>query len=62
MLRGLSGGGKHMSDLMYDDEDYAHRLQHDDGTVSALLLDDGILGGGYGARNVVSPDPALSLP
>lgn len=51
-----------MSDLMYDDEDYAHRLQHDDGTVSALLLDDGILGGGYGARNVVSPDPALSLP
>lgn len=53
MIRGLSGANKHLSD-MYDDDEYVQRLQQDDGTVSALLLDDGVLGGGYSSRNVVS--------
>jgi hypothetical protein len=51
LIRGLSGT-KHMSD-MYDNDDLM-RLQNDDGTVAALMLDDVVLGGGYSGRNTVS--------
>lgn len=51
LIRGLSGT-KHMSDV-YDEDDLM-RLQQDDATVAALLLDDVVLGGGYSGRNTVS--------
>lgn len=51
MIRGL-GGTKHLSEV-YDDDDLL-RLQQDDATVSALLLDDVVLSGGYNGRNSVS--------
>lgn len=51
LIRGLSGT-KHMSD-MYDDDNLM-RLQQDDATMAALLLDDVTLGGGYSGRNTVS--------
>lgn len=50
-MRGLAGS-KHVSEV-YDDDDLL-RLQQDDATVSALLLDDVVLGGRYGGRNTVS--------
>lgn len=53
LIRGLSGS-KHVSEV-YDDDDLM-RLQQDDASVTALLMDDVVLGGagGYGSRNTVS--------
>lgn len=51
LIRGL-GGSKHVSEV-YDDDDLL-RLQQDDASVSALLLDDVVLGGRYSGRNMVS--------
>lgn len=49
LIRGLSGS-KHVSEV-YDDDDLM-RLQQDDVSVAALLMDDVVLGGaGYGSRN-----------
>lgn len=50
LIRGLSGS-KHVSEV-YDDDDLM-RLQQDDASVTALLLDDVALGTGYGSRNTV---------
>lgn len=56
LIRGLVGG-KHVSEV-YDDDDLL-RLQQDDATVAALMLDDSVLGGGYSGRNSVSVADAV---